>query len=328
MSAVFEILPGIEVPVSGIAKSLARLWEGGADGGDTSEFRASQMNLVLHLGLPTEPADGAAQFQTALRFASRYPARILVLCPRPEGSADRSMRAKIYSECFIATGPGGRQGGKSCIEAVMLDYPQESRAQLEDQVSVTVETDLPVYYWVHRLSQVSRVADYRWLLGNSRRFILDSALCAPEAAAHPWPRSDGFRDLVHARLLPVRQSVGQFLSAYPPDAIAGGLKTVTVAARPEYSAEGNVLLDWARERLEACGASAPGRPAYETKTAEDDASLELHFTYANGGFFHWRANLAEGCAHFACDLGGCRRETPMTVGLLAPEAALSEAIFF
>src|SRR3972149_4080411 len=154
MSSVFDSLPGFEVPAGGIAKSLAQLWETNpADGrSEESEFRASQMNLVLHLGLPTKPDDGAAQFQHTLRFASRYPARIIVLCPRAEGGGDPTMRAKIYSECFLA--PGGQ--GKSCIEAVMLSYPQESRAQLEDQVSVTIETDLPVYYWVHRLSQVSR----------------------------------------------------------------------------------------------------------------------------------------------------------------------------
>ena len=326
MSAVFDALPGFEVPVGGIGKSLAQLWETNpADGrSEGSEFRASQMNLVLHLGLPTKPDDGASQFQHTLRFASRYPARIIVLCPRAEGGGDLAMRAKIYSECFLA--PGGQ--GKSCIEAVVLSYPQESRAQLEDQVSVTVEADLPVNYWVHRLSQVSRISDYRWLLRNSRRFILDSAVCTPEATTHPWPRSDGFRDLAYARLLPVRQSIGQFLSAYAPATIAGGLQAVTSAAQPELSAEGQVLLEWARARLEACGAPAAGGPAYATGSPTDGSSLELRFTYARGRFFHWSADFQAGCAHFACDLGGGRQEMPMATGLLAPEAALSEAIFF
>ena len=55
MTDVFNALPGLEVPVGGITQSLARLWVGEpADGvGAPSEFRASQMNLVLHLGLPT-----------------------------------------------------------------------------------------------------------------------------------------------------------------------------------------------------------------------------------------------------------------------------------
>ena len=135
------------------------------------------MNLVLHLGLPTTPADGLAQFNAALRFTQRYPARILVLCPRAEGGADLAMRAKIYSECFI----GESQREMSCIEAVMLSYPQERREFLEDQVSIIVEADLPIYYWVHRMSQVHKIATYQWLLRNSNRFLLDTAVSTPEA---------------------------------------------------------------------------------------------------------------------------------------------------
>ena len=83
MTTVFDALPGLEVPGGGIAQSLARLWEGSPGDGAAgqqrapSEFRASQMNLVLHVGLPTTPDDGVAQFNAALRFTQRYPARIL-----------------------------------------------------------------------------------------------------------------------------------------------------------------------------------------------------------------------------------------------------------
>ena len=158
MTTVFEALPGLAVPVSGIAPGLSRLWEGepGEGGRAPSEFRASQMNLVLHIGLPTTPEDGLAQFEAAVRFTQRYPARILVLCPRPEGGSERSMRAKIYSECFI----GKSRQEMSCIEAVVLSYAQESREFLEDQVSIIVEADLPIYYWVHRMSQVHKIATY------------------------------------------------------------------------------------------------------------------------------------------------------------------------
>ncbi|MDD2762554.1 MAG: glucose-6-phosphate dehydrogenase assembly protein OpcA [Opitutaceae bacterium] len=325
---VFHALPGMEVPVGGIAPSLARLWDGSpADGAVApSEFRASQMNLVLHLGLPTTPDDGLAQFAAALRFTQRYPARILVLCPRAEGGANLALRAKIYSECFI----GSSRREMSCIEAVMLSYPQERRDFLEDQVSIIVEADLPIYYWVHRMSQVSKIATYQWLLRHADRFLLDTAVSTPEARTYAWPRPDGFRDLVQARLLPVRQSVGQFLSAYAPDTIARGLQAVTVAHDGGHAAEGRVLLDWARVRLEACGMPVRGAPSYQIKPVGPGAtsSIEVNFAYDDGRYFLWRADFAHGNAYFESTLGGSRQMLPMTTGLLATEAALGEAIFY
>jgi len=325
VNQVFDALPGIEVAVSAIGSSLARLWEGspGSGGQAPSEFRASQMNLVLHLGLPTQAADGLAQFNAALRFTQRYPARIIVLCPRPEGSTDLAMRAKIYSECFI----GQHRSEMSCIEAVALTYPQEDRAFLEDQVSTIVEADLPIYYWVHRMSQVHKISTYEWLLRNSRRFLLDTAVSTPEASAWPWPRRDGFRDLARARLLPVRQSLGQFLSAFAPEAIARGLKSVILFNQAAYEAEARVLLEWTRERLAACGAADP---ACATRVAAPQAtlSLEMTFTYADPRYFHWCADFARGGATFDTNLGGARQVLPTTTALLSPEAALGEAIFY
>ena len=328
MTDVFDALPGLAVPVGEIARSLARLWDGeAADGaGAPSEFRASQMNLVLHVGLPTTALDGLAQFGAAVRFTQRYPARILVLCPRAEGGTDLTMRAKIYSECFI----GRSQREMSCIEAVILTYPQENRQFLEDQVSIIIEADLPIYYWVHRMSQVHKIATYQWLLRNANRFLLDSAISTPEARVFPWPRPDGFRDLVHARLLPVRQAIGQFLSAYEPRTIVRGLRTVTVAGGAEFEAEARVLLEWVRDRLEACG--APGSGGLVCATSEmapgASSSLELAFTYDDGRGLFWRADFAQGSASFESTIGGGRQTLQMTTGLLNTEAALGEAIFF
>ena len=325
---VFAGLPGIEVPVGGITQSLARLWEGESAGGmgAPAEFRASQMNLILHLGLPTTSEDGLAQFAGALRFTQRYPARIVVLCPRAEGGADLAMRAKIYSECFI----GKTRREMSCIEAVLLSYPQEHREFLEDQVSVIVEEDLPIYYWVHRMSQVHKIASYEWLLRNAKRFLLDTAVSTPEARTHAWPRRDGFRDLAEARLLPVRQAIGQFLSAYPPRVIVRDLRTVIVAGAPGCAAEARVLLDWVRVRLEACGAPADGGPTYEVRktAAGATSSLELTFSYDDGRRFLWRAEFTQGNSYFESTIGGARQTLPMTTSLLGTEAALGEAIFY
>ncbi len=327
MTSIFDALPGFDAPVGGLTQSLARLWDGkpSEEAGAPSEFRASQMNLVLHFGLPTTADDGLAQFGAALRFTRRYPARILVLCPRAEGGRDLAMCAKIYSECFI----GGSRRETICIEAVALSYPQEYRGFLEDQVSIVVEEDLPIYYWVHHMSQVHRIAAYRWLLRNSKRFLLDTAVSTPEARTFPWPRPDGFHDLAHARLLPVRQAVGQFLSAYEPGIITRGLRAVAVAHGGEFAAEARVLAGWARTRLEACGAPAAGGPAFEVRPTGPGValSLELSFAYDDGRRFSWRGDFARGTGIFESTIEGSRQMLPMTIGLLSAEAALAEAIF-
>lgn len=327
MTAVFDALPGFEIPVGDITRSLARLWEGESSegAGAPADYRASQMNLVLHLGLPTAAGDGLAQFNAALRLTERYPARIIVLCPRAEGGPDLAMRAKIYSECFI----GRSRREMSCIEAVALSYPQEHREFLEDQVSVIVEGDLPVYYWVHRMSQVHRIAAYQWLLRNSNRFILDTAVSTPEARIFAWPRPDGFRDLAVARLLPVRQAIGQFLSAYAPRNIVRNLRGVAVRGAPGFAAEARVLLDWARARLEACGEQTEGARSYEVREIApgETSSLELAFAYDDGRRFIWRADFAQGSSYFESTIGGGRQILPMAVGLLRTDEALGEAIF-
>src|SRR3954470_11675196 len=97
MPAVFEALPGLEVPVGGIAAGFKKLW---ADS-PAKESRAVQLNLVLHLGSNSTPDDAVEQFQATLRFAQRYPARVVVLCPDFDDRAPAEMRAKIYGECFL-----------------------------------------------------------------------------------------------------------------------------------------------------------------------------------------------------------------------------------
>src|SRR5215217_8098711 len=102
MSAIFDALPGIEVPVAGIAKGLAELWtEASADGRptpDADDATATQVNFVLHLGLNTTPEDAAAQFAVIEKFSRRTPSRIVVLCPLHVDVPTPEMRAKIFGE--------------------------------------------------------------------------------------------------------------------------------------------------------------------------------------------------------------------------------------
>lgn len=329
MPAVFNALPGIEVPVGAISKSLAKMWETTAAEGkpapEAETGKATQVNLVLHLGFATTPADAIEQFQTTVRFSRRYPCRVVVLCPLPLENSATEMRAKIYGECHL----GKSKGDTRCCEFVMLSYPQSARRFLESQVTVCLSTDLPLYYWVHRFSSTSRLADYQFLLGRSKRVMFDTAIVGATAPQFAWPKPEAVRDLVYARLLPVRQTIGQFLSGFPPATLAEGLRAVRVGHGAELPAEGRVLLGWTRERLLAC--AAPAEVAYESKPLPrvQTRELEMHFEYAAPGrSFHWRGDLAQGGAAFDAEFGAGRVKLPAAVSLLNPEAALGEAMFF
>ena len=330
MPAIFEALPGQEVPVGSISKRLGALWaETAADGRPApgaDDAKAMQLNFVLHLGLNCTPEDAAKQFATVVTFASRYPSRIVVLCPLHTDVPGTEIRAKIYGECFL----GKSKSDKRCVEFVMLSYSRGAREFLENQVSICLSTDLPMYYWAHRFTASGKLADYRYLLGRAKRVLIDSAVAPADAMEYPWPNPSATRDLVYCRLLPVRQTIGQFLSSYPPAAIIDGLRAVEVGHEEKLAAEGRVLLAWLKRRIAACGAPPDTVGATTTILAAGvGASLTVRFDYADTGRqFSWTGNLATGEALFEAALGCGRTTLPASVSLLTPEKALSEAMFF
>ncbi|MDB6093797.1 MAG: hypothetical protein JWM32_1359 [Verrucomicrobia bacterium] len=328
MSDIFHALPGIEVPVGTISKSLRKMWSDTAAAGGpapaSDDAKATQVNFVLHLGFNTTPEDGVAQFQTAVAFSKRYPSRVVVLCPLNEDAGVTEMRAKVYGECHL----GKSKNDKRCVEFVVLSYPRSTRQFLESQVSICLSTDLPLYYWAHRFSASSKLADYHYLLTSAKRVLIDSAIAPDDALTYPWPHPEALRDLVHARLLPIRQSLGQFLSRYPMDVLCAGLENVTLAHDGAHAAEARVLLKWVEERIGQCGqnrakfslAALPGGSA---------GTFDLKFSYAGGKkSFAWKGDLARASAMFEADFGGGRTTLPAAASLLSPEAALSEAMFF
>lgn len=330
MPAIFDALPGIEVPVGSIAKSLAQMWTDSAAGGkpapEADDAKATQVNFVLHLGLNTTPEDAARQFDTVVKFSRRYPSRIVVLCPLFADVSAPTMRAKIFGECFL----GKSKSDKRCVEFVMLSYSKSARPFLENQVSISLSTDLPLYYWAHRFSASGRLADYRYLLSRAKRVLIDSAIAPPDALTYPWPNPSATRDLVYSRLLPVRQSIGQFLSAYAPARLVEDLRAVTVTHDSALAAEGRVTLAWLRRRLAACG-NVPESVEFKASPfpAGEKGSLAMRFDYGQPGrFFRWSGDLATGQAIFEADFGSGRARLSAAVSLLAPEAALSEAMFF
>jgi hypothetical protein len=331
MSAIFDALPGTEVPVGSISRRLAQLWaEAGAEGKpaiEADDAKATQINLVLHLGLNCTPEDAQAQFEVVVRFCRRTPGRVVVLCPQQQDRPDAEIRAKIYGECFL----GKSRSDKRCVEFVMLSYSHRARPFLENQVSICLSTDLPLYYWAHRFVSAQGLADYRYLLTRAKRFLIDSAIATPEVMAYAWPNPSAVRDLAYSRLLPVRQTVGQFLAAYSPAALIEGLATVVVYHESAWSAEAKALLGWLRRRLTACGV-VPDSVTFAVTPATSETNgggLGITFRYADSArFFRWSADFQTRAALLEADFGGGRTSLATTISLLEPEVALSEAMFF
>lgn len=330
MSDIFSQLPGIEVPVSKISDALAHMWIDSAAQGRAApaadDVKATQVNLVLHLGFGTTPEDALRQFASAVTFSSRYPSRVVVLCPqRDDGKGPPEMRAKIYGECFL----GKSKGDTRCCEFVILHYSMAARCFLESQVSICLSTDLPLYYWVHRFTDCSRLADYTYLLTRARRLVFDMAASPAETLDYPWPRPDAVRDLAFARMLPVRQSIGQFLSRYEPSLLIEAIKGVTMSYEAVHTAEGKALLRWVRGRLADCGADLAELVCKEEILPyKEGVCFGLSFNYRGAKQFAWRGNCDTGVSHFCADLGTGLTELPSHIQLLSAEQALAEALFF
>ena len=320
MPEVFDALPGQEVPVGAISASFEKLWA------DTpaKDSRAVQLNLVLHLGRNTTPADARVQFDNTLQFAHRYPCRVVVLCPDYEPNAGTEIRSKIYGECFL----GKSQSDMRCVEFVLLHYTMPARLHLENQVSVCLSSDMPLYYWAHRFAEVRRLADYGYLLTRSQRILFDGAHVPADAFSYPWPNISAVRDLAYTRTLPLRQNLGQFLSRYPAALIIAGLQNVTLRHRGVLAAEANSLLGWTRKGLARCGADLAAI-TLATTPEKCPGCFELTFTYANARkLFHWQADLGKNEARFTGDLGTGRTTLTLGAHLLSPEMTLAEAMFF
>jgi glucose-6-phosphate dehydrogenase assembly protein OpcA len=327
MPGIFDALPGIETPVGSISGGLAQMWEGTASEGKPSpaneNAKAIQVNFVLLLGFKTDAADAVRKFEIAVRFSRRHPSRVVVLCPVPDESGANEMCAKVYGECTI----GKTKDDMRCCEFVMLSYPRNARVHLENQVSICLSTDLPLYFWAHGFVDAAKLADYHYLMTTAKRVIIDSASAPAGVANFQWPRPENLRDLAFARLLPIRQSIGQFLSRYPADVLSAGLKSITLRHGAGVPAEARVLLAWARERLEECGAK--GVAERMEQSAELPAEgFDLAFAFADKRFFRWTADVAAAHASFDADFGGGRTKMQVSAAFLPPEAALSEAMFF
>ena len=328
MTEVFDILPGIALPVREVTSQLNSMWE--VDDPDFSlTSHTSQMNVVLHFGLDVELERASGYFEALVRFAQRYPCRIIILCPS-NADRDNAIESKLFSQCYI----GESHREMCCCEAVIVRYHPLDSESLYNQVSTWLEADLPTYCWLNNIP-------VQWLKSYSKaiqklgvhRFVFDDLTRLNEFAELDWPQEYHADSLARAFFLPVRQVIGQFLSQYPVSNICEGLKMVR-ARCPKSSAEGDVLLEWITSCFDACedcSKSVDCQPEVLTGKAElnSEHSLELEFIYDNDQKYFLFSRSKDGSrCKLKANFGEGEAFVNVPVTALTLEYALAEAFFF
>ncbi|WPJ93957.1 glucose-6-phosphate dehydrogenase assembly protein OpcA [Coraliomargarita algicola] len=328
MKDLIDVLPGIDLPVGEVTSRLDRMWESDT-AGSPSAFRASQMNVVLHFGWGVSADEAHERFEALLTFAQRYPSRIIVLCPSSEIS-DGSMRAKLFSQCYI----GDSHREMCCCEALILGYQPENCGYLANQVSVWLEPDLPSYHWFCGVPGERIEQYFDNLLLGVRRSIYDSSYEGRDLNQLNWPEGGRVGDLAMARLLPVRQAIGQFLSGYEVSELCRGLEMVRVRHGASMSGEGLRLMEWVRDCLSDCQQykdCSVREVKYALEACDDsdaECALALEFVYTDGRYLRWRKFCEGTMGEIEASLGKSVEKISTRVKPLGADQALAEALFF
>jgi hypothetical protein len=328
MTEVFDVLPGVALPVREVTSRLALMWEV-----DDPDFllrsHALQMNVVLHFGLDVRPDRAHECFDAVVRFAQFYPCRIIVLCPS-HAEMESAMESKLFSQCYI----GESHREMCCCEALILGYDPSRFESLFNQVSIWLEGDLPTYYWFSDLpkQQVESYLKIMQKLGI-RRFVYDySTESSYLAAKSNWSNEFPAYDLARAFLLPIRQAVGQFLSRYPVDAICKGLKVVRISYSG-LSGEGYAFLWWLKSCLNECLKRENEinlQPEFliEKIKSNSNYSLEMKFVYDDEKYFVFTRSVDKSRNVLEANFGDGNESVCIPIKPLRLEQALSEAFFF
>lgn len=330
MASAIDQLPGIDLPVSEVSVRLRAMWDqadpNGSGSRAPSEFRASQMSLILVLGDQADACSALRCFETAVAFAQRYPSRIIVLAPDPQMDTENPLRAKLYAQCFI----GENQRAMCCCEALVLAYRPGSEAFVENQVSIWLDADLPAVAWITCLHPSNFLDSFPRIQRMVRRTVWDSANLPKDSLAPI--RSEAFYDLANARILPIRQAIGSLMSRFDADEITRGASSVCVIHDPAFRAESRCLADWLTSALHRCENRAGREASISDEVVEgkvrtgDDLVVEWHG--AEGNRCQFRIDFEQKQTQVAYSYSGVSGNTLLRARQLHAIDALSEAVFF
>jgi len=330
MDALFDILPGIPMPVDDVNATLSKMWEAEQIDGELadSDFRASQMNLILHFGLKTTGDEAICAFNQAIEFAQRYPCRIIILSPQEETKGDAVLKGKLYSQCFI----GNTDRELCCCEALILGYAIDESTFLENQVSLWLESDLPTYHWFHRVPS-KRIEDYYLpFLKRCRRVLFDSEIEGKELLAINWPSSIRVSDLSFCRTLPLRQHVGQFLSAYPSQNLIEKLKLIRLSCVNAFRSEADYLDQWQKRGIGKCAdevAVAFDSIQFDSGSEKSENTIQSQWEFdGSEKYLEWKYNFKTKNGLIKSNIDGYPIEHTFHAPLLGSTKTLAEAIFF
>jgi hypothetical protein len=325
--SLLDSLPGLEMPVSEVPGALKDLWSQTEHGENQAQpgenYRAVQSNLILHLGLKTSDQEAREVLEQALKFAERYPCRIICLCPF-ESSGEQLLRGKLFSQCSLS----GGGGHPVCSEALMLGYSLDDSEFLEHQVSIWLESDLPTYHWFHRLPADRIQECYMPFLKMVTRVTYDSSLEGTgDMCKINWPCPRGARDLAETRLLHVRQGLGQLLSGFPIETLVVQLSEIKILYGSEMSGEARGLAKWLQDCLRC--AEKEEEVSIVREQSEAMSGLDCRWTYSGMGksiHMKFSKDLCQG--EVEINLGRGARIYPLRLKKPTKELTLAEALFF
>jgi hypothetical protein len=331
MERLIDTLPGVSMPVESVSDTLTHMWDTAAVAeSNPMDFRASQLNLILHFGLETTPEEAREQFQNAVEFAQRYPCRIVVLCPTEPSNTEFKFEGKLFSQCYL----GRHLRELCCCEALILGYSPGESNYLENQVSVWLEPDLPIYHWFHRVPAERISRHYLSFIGRCRRVIFDGELEGESYDRINWPDASRVHDLAAARTLPLRQHLGQFLSGFSREELIEGLDSLRFQYHKGMRRTAYQLLNWHRRALEKCFPKPVDMDsvvfAFEQLVEEgSDSCLRIDWHYKGSDHFlrwHYDQSLRSGLVEACLPSGNF--EHPLHIEPLSAGNSLSEALFF
>lgn len=321
-------MPGLEMPIPKVTEILRKMWQVDHNQGNKHTLaRSSQLNVILHNGLYASNTSALKSFNDAIAFSEKYPCRIIILCPEKVHEDAVPLKAKLFSQCYI----GDNVREQCCCEALILGYTTDDAVFLMDQVSLWLESDLPSYYWVNEISPRAISKYYLSLAELCSKIIYDSAVEPEGFKEIHWPGHHMIADLALMRLLPVRQSLGQFLSGYSEKILIDKLEKVVVEYPENWYAEGYQLLEWFATALEKC--SQCEQENFEIgfilkKSSSEDNLLKAQWTYAANKFFEWQYDYESGISEVKAKLGNEKINYPLQLRKMNPEEALAAAIFY